>query len=434
MTSPRPLSTLLLALALLGSACGTAADPTAAGDDLFDASTVHVIEIDLEDQDAYDAMVQTYLESGEKDWIEATVTIDGTTLTQVGLRLKGNSSLRGISASDDPATLPWLIRLDKYVEGQSLDGITDLVVRSSTTETSLNEAVALELLDLAGVPAQEAMAARVSVDGGAEVLRLVIEHPDDTWMAEEFGTDGALYKAESTGDWSYRGEDADAYDEVFDQEAGEDVTDLAPLTDFLQFINEADDETFARELGDHLDVEAFATYLAVQDLIGNFDDIDGPGNNAYLHVDVTTGLMTVVAWDHNLTFGAMNQAGGPGGETGPGGGGPAGGPVGGPGDGRPAGAVGDGARPETAAGGPADGGFGGPGGANVLVERFMAVEAFAQAVEDAGAALEAELLDSGVAEEVVDRWVQVLTDDAADLVPASTITAEAAAITSYLDR
>ena len=199
-------------------------------------------------------------------------------------------------------------------------------------------------------------------------------------------------------------------------------------------INEADDETFARELGDHLDVEAFATYLAVQDLIGNFDDIDGPGNNAYLHVDVTTGLMTVVAWDHNLTFGAMNQAGGPGGETGPGGGGPAGGPVGGPGDGRPAGAVGDGARPETAAGGPADGGFGGPGGANVLVERFMAVEAFAQAVEDAGAALEAELLDSGVAEEVVDRWVQVLTDDAADLVPASTITAEAAAITSYLDR
>ncbi|MEZ5270152.1 MAG: hypothetical protein R2789_16830 [Microthrixaceae bacterium] len=48
-------------------------------------------------------------------------------------------------------------------------------------------------------------------------LRLVIEHPDDVWMAENFDAGGALYKAESTGDYSYRGDDPESYVDVFDQ-------------------------------------------------------------------------------------------------------------------------------------------------------------------------------------------------------------------------
>ena len=67
-------------------------------------------------------MIATYQETDEKEWIEATVTIDGTTYERVGMRLKGNSSLRGVSDDADPADLPWLIRLDKYVDGQALDG------------------------------------------------------------------------------------------------------------------------------------------------------------------------------------------------------------------------------------------------------------------------------------------------------------------------
>ena len=135
---------------------------------------------------------------------------------------------------------------------------------------------------------------------------MLVENPDDAWMADELG-DGILYKAESTGDYTYRGDDAAAYDDVFDVEAGEE--DYAPLTDFLQFLDEADDETFAEELTERLDVDAFASYLAVQTLVDNFDDIDGPGNNSFLFFDEQTGLMTVVAWDQNLSFGVRNEDG-----------------------------------------------------------------------------------------------------------------------------
>ncbi|HAN35262.1 MAG TPA: hypothetical protein DCQ52_07360, partial [Acidimicrobiaceae bacterium] len=207
--------------------------------------------------------------------------------------------------ADNPEALPWLIRLDKFIDDQQHEGITELVVRSNNSQTALNEAVALELLTEAGLASQEATAVRFTFNDSSAKLRLVIENPNDEWVATQFDEEssdavGQLYKAESTGDWSYRGDDPAEYEEVWDQEAGED--DLAPLTDFLQFVNDSTDEEFAAELATRLDVEAFARYLAVEDLMGNFDDIEGPGNNSYLYFDPDTGQATVVAWDHNLAF------------------------------------------------------------------------------------------------------------------------------------
>ncbi len=412
---------------------------------LFGSSVVHDIAIEF-DTAAYDAMIETYQATAEKDWIGATVTIDGTVVENVGLRLKGNSSLFGLSTetAENPEGLPWLIRLDKYVDGQTYDGHADLVVRSNSTETAMNEAVALELLESVGLASEQAIAVAFTVNGGETELRLVIEHPDEIWAETNFDADGLLYKADSEGDYSYRGDDPDAYEDVFDQKAGDD--DLTPLTEFLDFINNSDDATFDAELADHLDVEAFATYLAFQELIGNFDDIDGPGNNSYLYYDPDTGQFTVVNWDLNLAFGTSNVNGGPGG------GGARGGfgavptdedgvavgrpPVGGlPATGAPA--TGAPAADAPAAGAPVDGiparggfGQGGPGGVggNVLVDRFMANEAFAQLYEDAIVELTDTMFTSSAAADVVASWVQTLTDQAADLVDASTIQADADAI------
>jgi len=396
----------------------------------LDSATVHSIAVELDDAE-YEAMLETYSSTGQKEWIEATVTIDGTTYEQVGIRLKGNSSLRGIagggggamsdgSSSQDPETMPWLIDLDHFIDGQSHDGLSELVVRSNGTATSLNEAVALELLQLAGLASQDAVAAAFSVNGTDEILRLVIDNPDDEWMAEELDASGALYKADSGGDWSYRGEDPDAYEEVFDQEAGDDNADLTPLINLLQFINESDDATFAAELPERLDVDAFATYLAMQDLLANTDDIDGPGNNAYLYYDNDTGQFTVVPWDYNLAFGS-----GPGG--GPGARGGAAGQL-------PAGvAQGDTPAGPTPTEGE-DGGFGagrGVGGrSNVLVERFLAVDEWNALYEEKVAQLQAELYDGGVAQGVLDQWSTIVASSA--LVDDATIAGDAERISQQL--
>lgn len=461
MRLPRPLH--IAAAVALGATALTACSPTTAATPsqdrasatasaapgagivpaVWDSTEIHTFALAYDEGD-FESLMSTYVASGEKVWITATVTIDGTTYENVGLKLKGNSSLRGASVDDAAQDLPWIIRLDKYVDGQSHGGASEFAVRSSSSETSLNEALALELLDAAGLAAEEAIAVEFSANGSEPTLRLVIENPDDAWMERELG-DGLLYKAESTGDWSYRGEDPDAYSEAFDQEGGED--NLEPLMAFLEFINDADDDAFAAELPAWLDVDAFATYLAFQEVVQNFDDIDGPGNNAYLYWDPETEQMTVVNWDLNLAFG-----GGPGG---PGGfGGAAGGPDG---DGADAGPRFPDDAPEGMRGTPpedfdpsqlpegaqippsgmptdrAEGGFGGGmGGSNVLVERFLANAEFTALYEAELERLEAELIDSGLAQEQLGAWTDLLLTQATTLVQEATVTEESEALEARL--
>ena len=61
--------------------------------DLFDLSQSHEVALDI-DQDAIDTMLEDYQSGDEKTWVKANITIDGTTIENVGVRLKGNSSLR----------------------------------------------------------------------------------------------------------------------------------------------------------------------------------------------------------------------------------------------------------------------------------------------------------------------------------------------------
>lgn len=413
---------------------GAASDTGSAGESgtVFDANAVHEFSLEI-DEDDYTTMLQTYLDTGDKEWISGTVSIDGQVFENAGLKLKGNSSLRGVSLDTAPESLPWRIELDEFVDGANLDGHADFVVRANSTETSLNEAVALDLLEAAGLASEHAVAARFNVNGSQSELRLVVQNLDGDWDEENFEAEGILYKADADGDYSDRGDDPEAYAEAFDVDAGEE--DYTPLMDFLDFVNNASDEEFAEQLGDYLEVESFARYLAFQELIDNFDDIDGPGNNSYLRWDAETDLMTVVAWDHNLAFGSglggpsMGLGGAPGAVEG---GEP---PVEGelPEGFEPPGEreLPEGFQPPGEGELPAGRGGGAMGG-NILAERFRATEDFASLESEAATALQAELVDSGLAQETLEGWTTLLTDEAADLVTADVVSTEAAQIEAVL--
>lgn len=391
-------------------------------DGVFDPSQVHTIALEV-DPAEYAAMLAAYQGTGDKEWVHGTVTIDGTRFEDVGVRLKGNLTLRSVTARTDPSEVPFLIKLNEFVDGQDLDGYDQFAVRAATYETALNEAVALDLLERAGLASEHAMASRFSVNGGEQALRLVVQNPDNTWDEENFDADGVLYKAEAGGDYSYRGTDPAAYDDVFDQESDTKNPNLEPLIEFLDFVNNTTDAEFAAGLTEHLDVDAFARYLAFEALISNGDDIEGGGNNSYLRWSADTGRMTVVAWDHNSALGGGMGPGGRGG-AGQMGGQMPGGQMGGRG----------GQLPDGAQMGGGQMGGGRPGGAsrtNILVQRFQAVPAFAALVTAASAELRQQLYTSGVAQDVLDEWASVLTAQASDLVPAATIASEAASIGAY---
>ena len=76
------------------------------------------------------------------------------------------------------------------------------------------------------------------------------------------------------------------------------------------------------------------------------------------------------------------------------------------------------------------GGFG-PAASNVLVERFTEVPAFEALYDEATTRLRDELLASGLGQRLLDARVQVLAEQAADLVDADTLAEEADAISAY---
>jgi len=411
-------------------------------DGYLDPDSLHSVEITV-DQSAYQEMITAYTSNQTKNWIEATVTVDGVAHEKAGLKLKGNSSLQGISADSEPQKLPWLVRFDKFVDGANHDGMTRMVIRASSSTSALNEAVTLDLLAKTGLASEKAAHISLSVNGSDPVLRLTCQDLDESWVEQNFDVTGLLYKAESTGDYTYRGTDESAYKDVFDQETGK--ANLTPLIEFLQFINESSDADFQSGLAQRVDVDKMVTYLAFEDVIDNFDDITGPGNNSFLWWAEQANQMTVVAWDHNCAFGLKPGAGqqGQGGGQPPGGGGQGQPPSGGqqPGGGQP---PGDGGAPSNgqAPTGQPPGGAGGqqPGGggsqtkANALVDRFNSLMDGETKVSAERDRLKQELYTSGVAQTILDARAKVLTDQAGSLIEQSAVEADKQTIAAYFTK
>ncbi|MCP2280969.1 CotH kinase family protein [Nocardia amikacinitolerans] len=328
--------------------------------DLFDATTEHEITVEINAAE-YQDMIETYQKEGEKDWVSAEVTIDGTLLTDVAARLKGNStlmSLRGIEhrpggaqqlggaqqpggeqrpgadhatggahapaggdqagqgmgpgnmvilSADDPASLPLLLSFNEYVEGRAYQGMTELSIRPGSPV--LNEAVALEITAESGQPTQRYGYAVYSVNGSASQTRLILEHPDEGYADSLTEGDGVLYKVTADADFSYQGDDQTTYAEQFTQVNGQGSVDLQPIISFLKWLDEADDATFAAELGNRVDTASLARYTATQNLLVNFDDISGPGRNGFLWYDLETQKFSIISWDLNLVLQSDSTAG-----------------------------------------------------------------------------------------------------------------------------
>ena len=242
-------------------------------------------------------MLSTFREDGEKEYIRADITIDGTLIEDVGLRLKGNSTLQSLSNNsmgggggggmtqlfeDNPEELPWLISFDEYEEGRAYQGMTEIALRpaASGSEVAINEALALELTAESGQITQDYTFTSVTVNGSESAARIVVDAPDTEW-ADELGS-GVLYKARAGGSLDYVGDDPTEYEDSFKQINSEGAYDLQPVMTLMKFLNESTDEEFAEELDDYVDTESFAKYLATQEILSNNDAMDGPGNNYYL--------------------------------------------------------------------------------------------------------------------------------------------------------
>ncbi len=347
---------------------------------LFDDKVVHSIQILISDAD-YEQMVTTYQQTGEKEYFHADVVIDGVRVNNVGVRLKGNASLRtalgggfggrgfdGMRGpggerqrpefdpqnmpempgfppfdpenmpempgfpqfdpedmpgggpngfmpavqSDGSAKLPLMIKFNEFVPGQTYQGYENLAIRTygiSNDAAMLHEPVTNSVFRLAGLPATQTAYVGLRLNDGAEELYSISEVINEDYLEQHFANpDGVLYKAEVGSTLSYEGEDPSLYASDFTQQTRVNDADMAPLIAFMRFLSESGDVTFESELPAWLDVDAFATYLAINNLLVNTDSIVGMNNNYYLYYDDLSERFTLLMWDANESLGKLAGA------------------------------------------------------------------------------------------------------------------------------
>ena len=403
--------------------------------DLFDTTVAHSIAVRFSDGD-YRRMLDDYFTSGNKGFIEADAVIDGKPVRSVGLRLKGNATLFALRSSDGrtapragpaagfgagppgagpggapsfgtslgteaPETLPWLVSFDEFVKGRRYQGQREIAIRPAqnvTRTTVLNEAFSFAALASVGEMAPAHTYVSFQVNERTPALRLVVQNPGESMTDAAYGVDGALYKALSGGRFEDRGDDPLAYATSFRQLTGRRHYDLQPVISFIRWVGQASDAEFDAGLAARLDVESFARYAALQNLLLNFDDMAGPGQNYLLFYDGARQRFSVGAWDMNLALsGSATQ---------------------GPFD----------------AGRFGGGGAGGPGGlgGNPLKQRFLASATFKPLYERTYRDLYQRLFMRGGLAAIVDSLVAELALVPAELAPRANLDADVTQVRSFV--
>lgn len=247
-------------------------------------------------------------------WRTATFECAGQTLTNVGVRFKGNSSFNMSRAS---LKRPFKLDFDRDSKGRTFRGHEELLLNNNVNDgTQFREALAYDAFRRAGVPAPRTAFAKVFLTINGERtneflgLYTLVEAVEGDFLQIHFGTrKGLLVKPDRVRGLEYLGEDWNAYTKRYNPKTHVKPGDTRRFIGLTKFLAEDDDATFVRELPNQLDVDGFLRFIALNALLANYDSFLGTGHNYYFFQPRAGGKAAFIPWDLNEAFGGHPGAG-----------------------------------------------------------------------------------------------------------------------------
>ena len=241
-------------------------------------------------------------------WTEATLTFDGAAWNHVGIRYKGNSSLQ--SAHRGGGKYPFKLDFDEWeesypaVDNQRFFGFKQLNLSSNFNDSSfMREKVASDLFLAYGVPAPRTAFCEVYLDNGNGPVFMgvytLVEEIDDTAYETQFVSDeGNLYKPDGDAASFALGTYDEAEMDLKTNEEAADYSDVRALYDVLHdSLRTSNPAAWTAALEAVFDVDGFLRYLAVNQVIQNWDTYGQMTHNYFLYQD--EGTLHWIAWDNN---------------------------------------------------------------------------------------------------------------------------------------
>lgn len=267
---------------------------------VFPKDKVIDVKITLDEADFQDMLNNASAEEMKP----ASVEYNGIKLDHVGVRTKGNLSLRSVVNSESER-YSLKLSFDEYISSQKLFGISKINLNNNYSDASyMREFLSYELAENMGLPTPGYSYVNVYINDQLWGFYLAVEQIDESYLERNFGNSyGALYKAEFSGtgtDLIWRDNMADSYSGLV---LKSETANVDVLTDMIDELNNGTNYEGV------LDVEEVLRYIALNVVTVNWDSYLGSNKqNYYLYEN--DGIFSILPWDYNMAFG-----GGPGGSS-----------------------------------------------------------------------------------------------------------------------
>ncbi|WP_055437610.1 CotH kinase family protein [Lacinutrix algicola] len=265
--------------------------------------------------------VETTLDEEDPIFVPGEVFYNGKEWYRVGVRFKGNSSLK-TSWESGILKLSFKLDFDEFeddypqIDNQRFYGFKKLSLKNNFNDNSmLREKVATDVFRNAGLVSSHAAFYTVYVDhgNGPEYFGVytLVEEVDDTVLDEQFSDDnGNLYKPDGDAATFALG----TYNESeYVKKTNEDEGDFSDVESLLSILHDdtrtTDPVAWRTNLDAVLDTDVFLKYLAVNTVIQNWDTYGRMTHNYFLYNNPDTSKLTWIPWDNNEALETGNMEG-----------------------------------------------------------------------------------------------------------------------------
>ncbi|MCK5028158.1 MAG: CotH kinase family protein [Bacteroidales bacterium] len=242
---------------------------------------------------------------------ESSVFFNGIEWYNVGVRFKGNSSLR-TTWQNGCMKLAFRFDFDEFedeypeIDDQRFYGFQKIAFSNNYDDQSfLHEKVAADIFRDAGIKAPKTAYYQIFVDYGDGPiyfgLYTATEIVEDAMLDDQFGSNaGNCYKPENEAATFAYGTFNTA---DFDLKTNEDIADYSDVEALYNNLHSSlrttDTEQWKTELEAVFDVDNFMHWLAVNTVIQNWDTYGVMNHNYYIYTNPYTNKIVWIPWDNN---------------------------------------------------------------------------------------------------------------------------------------
>lgn len=217
--------------------------------------------------------------NGSFEYLSGDVQINGRDFTNVGVRIKGSSTLRDF---DSKPSLK--IKFDAFEDGKDFAGLERVTLNNMVEDpTQTKEVMNYRVFREMGLPASRANHAAVFVNDEYYGLYTNLEAMDDEWLKLRFDDpSGDLWEANDYADFTRAGLNN------WELASGDgDESQLQAVADALK----GDDPYVMVDL--FLDIEQFQRWWVTRLITGDVDGYPYSPNDAYIYADPNDGFRFV---------------------------------------------------------------------------------------------------------------------------------------------